>query len=141
MIWIILLVNALFIVCLGVHYKMILNNLDTRTRLLETREDDLIYHMDEYNKFVESFDGFYKNKIYQAAMGFMQLKEYQNELLDVLDPVLDKDMILYINRTNFLLDDILKELSFLSKHTVKNKKRVESVIKETYFDETKFSKN
>jgi len=134
--------NILILICVMIHYRINRANTIMYNNILKEKEDVLIEHIHEYNIFVDSFDNFYKNKTYQAGLGFLQLKLYQQELLEVLDPVIDADMVVKLQTNIVEIDDLLKELSFLSKHTIKVRKpSAGKIIDPIYFDETKFSKN
>ncbi len=126
-------------IILFIFYKMNKYKVLFRLKIIIDKENELIRRIEDYNQFVDTFDNFYKNKTYQAGMSFLYLKKYQEELLKVLDPVFDKDMINNLQINIDSIEEILKELSFLSKNTIKIRKG--KMVESLYFEEGVFSKN
>jgi hypothetical protein len=98
-------------------------------------------NIDIHNQSIRTFDNFTKNNVYEIALCYLKLKFYQQELVKSLDPYLDHLMIDNLIKTNEKIDDILMEMSFLSKINIKSNKKDLSIIKEVFFEENGYSKN
>jgi len=125
-----------------IYYLNVKSNENAIKKKLKEQEYKLIKYVENYNRFVDGFDNFFKQKIYTTGLGFLSLKKYQEDLIEVLDPILDSEMIASLQISNIEIENLLKELSFISKNTIRfRKENKSSIINEIYFDESKFSKN
>ena len=109
---------------------------------LKKKENELNEHIDGYNLLSENFNNYYKNRVYQAALSFVQLKKYQSELIEILDSDIDNEMINFLKVNNQEIENILKEMSFISKKSlIINDNKSASILENIYLDSFKIWKN